>query len=179
MKQWKTHSKENVMTGNKFLSIEKHKVEAPDGTVINDWQIVVTPDFVNIVAVTKDGKFLILKQNKYAVEGDSLAPVGGYIESGEDPFEAAKRELQEETGYASDEWIDMGNYIIDSNRGCGKAFFFLAKNIYKVSEPTEIDMELPAILFLTKQEIESAIDRNQFKVLPWVTKILLALKQLN
>jgi len=179
MKQWKMLSKENVITGNKFLTIEKHKVQAPDGTVINDWQIVITPNFVNIVAVTKEDKFLILKQNKYASDGESLAPVGGYIEPEEDPLVAAKRELQEETGYASDEWIDMGNYIIDSNRGCGKAYLYLAKNIYKVSEPTEIDMELPEILFLTKPEIESAISKNQFKVLPWVTNILFALKQLK
>lgn len=94
MKQWKMLSKENVITGNKFLTIEKHKVQAPDGTVINDWQIVITPNFVNIVAVTKEDKFLILKQNKYASDGESLAPVGGYIEPEEDPLVAAKRELQ-------------------------------------------------------------------------------------
>ena len=179
MKLWKTLSKEPFISGNKFLRVEKHKVEAPDGTIIDDWQIVITPDFVNIVAVTKDEKFLILKQNKYAVDGESLAPVGGYIEPGEDPLNAAKRELQEETGYASDEWIDLGSYIIDSNRGCGKSFLFLAKNIYKVSEPTEIDIELPEIHFFHKSEIETALKNNQFKVLPWVTNILFALKQLK
>ena len=84
-----------------FLAIEEHTVQLPDGQVIADWPWVVTPDFINVIAVTTDGKFLFFRQTKYSIPGTTLAPVGGYLEPGEDPLAAAQRELREETGYAA------------------------------------------------------------------------------
>ena len=82
MKPLKTVSRETVLEMGKFLTVEKHSVELPDGRVIPDWPWVITPDYINVVAVTDDGKFPIFRQTKYSVEGTSLAPVGGYIDPG-------------------------------------------------------------------------------------------------
>ena len=90
MVQWKTLSKKVILQGNRFLTVENHTVELPDGRIILDWQWIITPDFVNVVAITEDERFLCFRQTKYAVQGTSLAPVGGYMEPGEDPLKAAK-----------------------------------------------------------------------------------------
>ena len=63
-----------------------------------------------MVAVTVDGRWLCFRQTKYAVEGVSLAPVGGYLEPGEDPLLGAQRELFEETGYEAPDWLDLGQF---------------------------------------------------------------------
>jgi hypothetical protein len=60
-----------------------HAIQLQDGQTIPEWVWLVTPDFVNVIAVTQDGRFLCFQQNKYAIEGLSLAPVGGYIDPGE------------------------------------------------------------------------------------------------
>lgn len=179
MKNWKTLTKETVLSTNKFLTVEKHKVELHDGEIIPDWQYIITPDFANIVAVTKDNKFIIIKTYKYAVKEISLSPVGGYIELGEEPLACAKRELLEETGYIADEWIYLGDYVVDSNRGCGRAYSYLAKGAQKVSEPNDGDLEEQEILLLTRGELEKAISQNEFKVLPWIANILMALRKLD
>ena len=179
MKSWKTLSKETILKTNKFLTVEKHKVELPDGRIILDWQKVITPDFISVVVLTSENKFLIMRQFKYAVQEISLAPVGGYIEPGEIPIDAAKRELMEETGYSADEWITLGNYIVDSNRGCGTAYLFLALNAQKVVEPNNDDLEEQEILFLSRNELETAITNKEFKVIPWLTNILLSLRYLD
>lgn len=178
MNNWKTLSKERVLERNKFLKIEDHKIQLPNGKIIDDWPWVITPDFVNIVAVTTDHNFICLRQTKYAVQEISLAPIGGYIEPGENPLIAAQRELLEETGYSTTEWIDLGSYVVDANRGCGRAFIFLAKNAVKVSEPTEIDAEQPELIFLSREEVLKAIERGDFKVLSYALSFSLALSKI-
>jgi ADP-ribose pyrophosphatase len=178
MMPWKTLSKKVVLQGNKFLRVENRSVELPDGRIIPDWHWVITPDYVNVVAVTEEQQFLCFRQMKYAIEGTSLAPVGGYIEPGEDPLSAAKRELIEETGYEAKEWTSMGCFVVDSNRGCGVGYFYLAKGAHRVAEPKSDDLEEQQLLFLTRSEIDAAISEGGFKVLPWVAIVLLALRSL-
>lgn len=57
-------------------------------------------DAVN-VAVVFNHQFLVFEQTKYAIPGTTLAPVGGYINNKETPFDAARREVYEELGVGS------------------------------------------------------------------------------
>jgi ADP-ribose pyrophosphatase len=179
MVQWKTLSKKVILQGNRFLTVEKHTVELPDGRIIPDWQWIITPDFVNIVAVTEDERFLCFRQTKYAVQGTSLAPVGGYMEPGEDPLKAAKRELLEETGYEAVAWKALGSFPVDANRGAGEGHFFLARGARRIAEPKSDDLEEQELLLLSRKELENAVAKSDFKVLPWIAGILLALDFLS
>jgi ADP-ribose pyrophosphatase len=175
MVQWKTLSKKVILQGNRFLTVENHSVELPDGRIIPDWQWIITPDFVNIVAITEDGQFLCFRQTKYAIQGTSLAPVGGYMEPGENPLEAAKRELLEETGYDASTWTALGSFPVDANRGAGVGHFFLAQGSRRVAEPKSDDLEEQEPLLLSRKQLEDAIAASEFKILPWTAGILLAL----
>ncbi len=175
MKKWKTLSNETIIEYGKFLTLQNHKIKLHNEKIIENWPWIVLPNFVNIVAITDNGKFIFFKQTKYAVDGIVLAPVGGYVEKDEEPLEAAKRELLEETGFNADEWINLGSFVVDANRGCGKGFFFLAKNSVKIAESVKDDLEEQEILFLSKDEIEKIIYNNEIKVLPWAYAILRAL----
>jgi len=57
-------------------------------------------DWVNVVAVTTEGKIVLVRQFRYGINEFSLEVPGGVIETGEDPVAAGVRELAEETGYA-------------------------------------------------------------------------------
>jgi ADP-ribose pyrophosphatase len=176
MNPWKTLSRQVILEHSKFLTVENHSVELPNGQVIEDWPWVVTPDFVNVLAVTRQGEFLIFRQTKYGVEGTSLAPVGGYIEPGEDSLSAAKRELLEESGYQAQKWISLGQYRVDSNRGAGSAHFYLALEADQVQEIHSDDLEEQQLLLLNMAEIEAALLSFQFKVLPWIAIVAMALQ---
>jgi len=175
MKPWKTLSRRTVLKHSKFLVVESHEIELPDGQTISDWAWLITPDYVNVVAVTEADQFLCFCQTKYAVEGISLAPVGGYLEPGEEPLAAARRELLEETGYEASEWVDLGHYVVDGNRGAGTAYLYLALGAHKVAEPDADDLEEQHLLLLSRAEIEAALAAGQFKVVAWTTAVALAL----
>jgi ADP-ribose pyrophosphatase len=179
MRSWKTLSRTLLLNHSKYLVVENHTVELPDGQTISDWPWVKTPDFVIVCAVTAEQRFVCLRQTKYGIEGTSLAPIGGYIEPGEDPLPAAQRELLEEAGYQAERWISLGEYTVDGNRGAGTAHLFLALEATCVAVPDADDLEEQELLFLSQDAIETALLAGQFKVLPWAAVMALALVKLD
>jgi len=179
MEQWKTVSRRTILNHDKFLTVEAHQVQLPSGQLIDDWSWVKTPDFVNVVAVTEQGEFLCFRQVKYGIEGTSLAPVGGYIEPGEEPMAAAKRELMEETGCLASRWTSLGDYLMDPNRGFARGHMYLAEGARAVVEPDADDLEEQLLMRISRQEMEAGLNAGEFKVVPWSLAVALALRRLD
>ena len=176
MQQWKTLTRKMVLDERPWLMVEHHTVELPTGRIISNWQWVVTPDYVNVVAVTDEETFLCFRQVKYGVDGDTLAIVGGYLNDGELPLVAAQRELREETGYEATDWQALGQYRLDPNRGMAIGHFFLARHAQCVGARTADDLEEQQLLYLTRVQVERALMAGEFKVLAWTAAIALALR---
>jgi ADP-ribose pyrophosphatase len=179
MQTWKTRSRQVVLSQPPYLDVEHHSLELPDGRIISNWQWIVTPDYVNVVVVTENGAFLCMRQTKYAVDGTTLAPVGGYLDPGEAPLAAVQRELREETGYTASDWLSLGSYAVDGNRGAGRAHLFLAQNARRVAEIDTDDLEQQELLLLSRAEIAAALAQGEFKVIAWAAAMALALVRLD
>lgn len=177
IQSWKTLSKRTLLKHGKYLTVESHTVELPDGRIIPDWPWVISPDFIIVQAITLEGKFLCFHQTKYGVDGTTLAPVGGYIEPSENPLEAAKRELKEETGHVADDWVSLGTYRVGGNRGFGMAHLFMARGSRRVTQPVTDDLEEQHILHLSRSEMEKALTDGKFRVLAWAAAAALALRK--
>jgi ADP-ribose pyrophosphatase len=178
MKLWKTKTRQTVLDQRPWLIVENHTVELPDGRLISDWPWIITPDYVNVVAITTEGQFICFRQVKYGVEGTTLGIVGGFVEKGEDPIQAAQRELLEETGYESQEWTPLGSYRVDPNRGIAMGHLYLARQARYVTLRNADDLEEQELLLLTRPELEAFLQQGQFKVLAWAAAIALAFRQL-
>ncbi len=79
--------------------------------------------------------FVVFRQQRYAINfadnpgvHSSLAAPGGYLEKNESPLTAARRELLEELRFESDDWVDLGWYRVNANRGMGLCYSYLAVN---------------------------------------------------
>lgn len=176
---WETVSKKTILNHSKFLTVESHAIKLPDGQIIPDWAWVIIPSAVIVLAMTPDNKFLCFRQTKYAVEGTTLAPVGGMLEPNEEPLTAAKRELLEETGYEASEWVSLGSHILDPNRGVATMHLFLAVNAKQVTEPNSDDLEDQELLFITQSELENALTAGEFKILAWSAVVAMSLNYLR
>lgn len=175
---WKIRNRKTVLNKHPWIVVEEHVVELPDGRVIPDWTWVTCPDYVNVVVCLEDSRFLLFRQTKYALEGSSLAIVGGYLSPGEEPLVGAQRELLEETGFVSNQWVNLGTYRVDPNRGIATGYLFLARNARKVTEPTPDDLEEQEISILNRCEVEAALDNGEIKVLAWAAAVALTLRHI-
>ena len=92
-----------VHTG-RVIDVRTDVVEMPDGTTTAR-DVVVHPGAVGIIALDDDGNVLLVNQYRHPVQQRLWEPPAGLLdEVGEDPLDAAKRELFEEAHYRADRW---------------------------------------------------------------------------
>jgi ADP-ribose pyrophosphatase len=179
MKPWKTLTRALVLDFNRWLKIESHKIELHDGRVIEEWPWVVIPSFVDVLPVLEDGRILCMRQFKYGVGEISLSTMGGMIDEGETPEQAARREMFEEMGCEAGEMVFLGKYASDANRGCGLAHLFLALDARQVTAPDSGDLEEQELVALTPAELRAAFLAGEFRMLSWAALVGLGLMYLD
>jgi len=88
-----------------WLTVRRDQLQLPNGHVIPKYFVLEYPDWVNTIAITKEGKFVIVRQYRHAIGMSSFELCAGVADKeGQSHLDAAKRELQEETGYTGGQW---------------------------------------------------------------------------
>ena len=119
--------------------------------------VIENPDWVNIIALTKTQEVVLIEQFRYGAEKIISELPGGMIDEDEKPAAAAKRELTEETGFVSDEFILIGqshpNPAIQNNT----IYHFLAVNCEKTAETSFDEHESVRTKLVSLSEVENLI----------------------
>ena len=170
------------VTATRFAGCEVHSVHLPNGEITTDWVWFVERAHVNVLVRTKaDRRFVTFRQHKYALQTESLAPVGGYIEDGESPLDAAKRELLEELGLQSSSWTALGDFVSSANRGGGRIYCFFADSASPVLSAHRAagDLEAQSVVRLTRGGLLKALQTGQVGEVKWAATVALALLSLS
>lgn len=142
-----------------------------DGT-FRTFEKLKRADSVMVLPVTKDRR-IILAEQKQPGKKPFISLVGGVVGENEDILEAAKRELLEETGYGSDEFI-----LFYSTQPMSKiewaVYTFIAKNCKKVASPNLDSGEKIRLRFVNFDEFTHLVSEGLFKELEITLKILKA-----
>ncbi|MFZ2153592.1 MAG: NUDIX hydrolase [Microgenomates group bacterium] len=156
---WKTIKKNIIYKNNFGYTVRDDDVITPAGKP-GKFMVIEHDDFVVIVAVTPDKHIVSVRQWRYAREQECLELPAGSINEGEEILSAAKRELQEETGYSSDNWQELHSYYAGLNAMKIRGHIFLAKDAVLSSEPHNDETENIIVETHTYSELLDMIDQN-------------------
>jgi 8-oxo-dGTP pyrophosphatase MutT (NUDIX family) len=159
---WKMLSSKYVYK-DKWLQLRADSCEFPDGRIIEPYYIVELPDWCNTVVVTEDERIILVRQYRYPLGDATYELPGGVKEKGEEPLQAAKREMEEETGYTSDDMELLMSVSPNPAINDNTAYFFLAKNA-RPTKATNSDLfEDIDILSFSKEELWELMKANKLK----------------
>lgn len=145
-----------------WLTARRDHVKLPTGAEINEFYVLEYPDFCNIVAITKDGKFLMERQYRHAQHLTAIEIPAGCVEKGESLLEAAQRELYEETGYGGGQWTKL--MTISPNPGACNNYChcYLALGVERVSTQHLESTEDIKMVFLEQDEVARMLRNDEF-----------------
>ena len=136
-----------------WLNVNKDTVQLPNGKIYDEFYIRHFPEFVNIIAITKDGHFILERQYRHALGVVSTEIPAGCVEPGETPLNGAKRELQEETGYTGGTWKKIMTIAPNPGIADNLCHCFLAQGVEKNTDRHLDDTEDIEVVLYSKKEV--------------------------
>lgn len=143
-----------------WLTARRDEVALPDGRIIPEYYVLEYPDWVNVIAITRDGRFVMERQYRHAYGKTNFELPCGVMEPGETPLEAAKRELQEETGYGNGEWEELMVLSANPSTMTNVTHCFLATNVEKIYDQQLDATEDLTVHLLSREEVVGLLQRN-------------------
>lgn len=137
-----------VIVTDEWVHLRADDCRDADGHSIAPYYVLEYGDWVSVLALNGDGQAVMVEEYRHGAGVIALGTIGGAVSSGEDPRDAAVRELLEETGHAAEEMVDLGitwaNFANQTNR----VHHFLARGCVRVAEPAPDASETIAVHLL-------------------------------
>ncbi len=147
----KTITSQSIFKG-KIISLQVDEVELPDGNT-SKREIIKHPGAVAVIAVTDEGKIIMVEQYRKAMERSLVEIPAGKLEPGEDPAHSAARELEEETGYGCAEMEHLTSFYTSPGFADEIVHMYVAHGLRKIEQPAGTDDdEFVELMELTLEE---------------------------
>ena len=153
--QERTVGAKTVFRG-RILRVEVLDIETEAG-VRSVREIVRHPGAVAILGETPDGRFVLVRQFRKAIEQTLLEAVAGTLEPGEEPDRAAARELREETGYEAAELRKLGVICLAPGYSDERLHVYYARLAPGPAAQSPDEDEVMERVYLTREEMEASI----------------------
>ena len=146
-----------------WLTARRDCVRLPSGVECDEYWVLEYPTWVNVIALTKDGRMIMERQYRHGLGSTEWEIPAGVVEQGETPEEAGRRELMEETGYGGGRWTELT--VLSPNAGaCANlSHSFLAEGVERVGEAHQESTEDIAVHLLPVGEVRRILERDGIK----------------
>jgi ADP-ribose pyrophosphatase len=120
--------KSEIIHSGKVFNTKVDQIEYNSGNK-SVREVAEHPGGAVIVPVTSEGKIIMITQHRYPVDKTLLELPAGKLDKNENPFHCAVRELEEETGYKSDNVNEIGSIYTTPGYSTEKLWIYLAKDL--------------------------------------------------
>lgn len=158
--KWKILRSEYI-SRRPWMTARRDEVQLPDGRIIPEYWVLEFPDWVNVIALTKDGDMVMVRQYRHALGLTEYELCAGVMEEGESPLEAAKRELLEETGFGGGTWTEFMSICANPSNHTNLAHTFLAVGVERVCEQHLDATEELTCHVLSQDEVFGMLQRGE------------------
>jgi ADP-ribose pyrophosphatase len=124
------------------------------------YSLLTHPYAVVILATTAEGAYVLTEEYRHPTGQILLSCPGGYVDPQEDPLEAAKRELKEETGFQANAFYKMGGAFPYAGLSAQKTFYIRATQAEICSTPRLEPSEIIQTRLFFPEEISQAIEKG-------------------
>lgn len=160
LKKWEVVSSKYLFK-EKYLTVRSDHVRMPSGHEIPDFYVIEYPNWINVIAITAEGLFIIERQYRNGIRAINYEICAGMIEDGETPIEAAQRELLEETGYGGGEWTEYCVTTPNPSSMSNYNYTFLAIGVTKIAKPKTEESEDIEIELLTLEQVKQLLQEGK------------------
>ena len=136
-----------------WLTARRDKVRLPNGVINPEYYVLEYPDWINIIAITVDGRIVFERQYRHGRGEVGYEIPAGVCEPGETPEQAARRELLEETGFGGGSW--RLNMVAAPNPSTSNnlCYSFIATGVHKIGDQRLEATEDIAVHLLYEDEV--------------------------
>lgn len=123
-----------------WLTVRHTAYRLPDGRIAPDYYIFEYPDWINVIARTAEGRFVMISQYRPGLDDTCYEIVAGVCDK-EDatPLESARRELLEETGFGGGEWHEMMVLSANASTTNNLTHCFVAEGVERLTDHQTLD----------------------------------------
>ncbi len=161
-RQWKVLSSEYLIR-RPWLTARKDVLQLPDGRINPEFYVLEYPSWVNVIAITEEGRFVMVRQYRHGLGRMSTELCAGVVEDGEEPEAAGRRELEEETGYTGGRWslqcVISGNPSTTNNL----TYCYLAEGVRQTTEQHLDPTESITVLTMSREELMELMMSDDMK----------------
>ncbi len=152
-----------VVLKTPIFKLRRDRSEHPRTGHQGDYVVLEQPDWVNVIAETPGGDLVLVKQWRHGSAEIELEIPAGLIEPGEQPVEAAKRELLEETGFGAAHWEVLGSMRPNPAFQANTCHVVWASGCVQVGHQNLDAGEDIEVCVLKREEVIAAVERGEIR----------------
>ncbi|MDQ7785439.1 MAG: NUDIX hydrolase [Desulfomonilaceae bacterium] len=162
-----------------LFSVSINRNRSPRTGQVHEFQVLNSPDWVAVVAVTPDNNLVMVRQYRHGTGELSLEPPGGLVKEGRTAEQSGREELEEETGYQADSLELLGWMHPMPALFTNRFYVFLARNAVPTGKLDPDETEEVETILVPLEEIREYIKTGRIRCAVMIAALHLFLEHVS